>query len=110
MAEDTAIRSRAGFGYPLNRDRTALPRGFGFVEHVIRTGEALTAIDPDAGGVRHLSEVLGVSGLPAQTAIIPLGRSGGVAAVLVADREGDELPDLAALVHLAGRLGGAAVS
>jgi hypothetical protein len=33
-----------------------------------------------------------------------------VAAVLIADREGDALPDLAALVHLAGRLGGAAVS
>ena len=110
MAEDTAIRCRAGFGYPLDRDRTALPRGVGLIEHVIRTGEALTEIDPDAGGVRHLSGVLGVADLPAQTAIIPLGRSGGVAAVLVADSEGNELPDLAALVHLAGRLGGAAVS
>ena len=110
MAEDTAIRCLAGFGYPLDRDRTALPRGVGLIEHVVRTGEALTAIDPEAGGVRHLSGVLGVANLPAQTAIIPLGRSGGVAAVLIADREGDALPDLAELVHLAGRLGGAAVS
>jgi len=110
MAEDKAIRCRAGFGYPLNRDKTALPRGVGLIEHVIRTGEALTTIDPEAGGVRHLCGVLGVTGLPAQTAIIPLGRSGGVAAVLVADREGDTLPDFAALVRLAGRLGGAAVS
>ncbi len=110
MAEEMAIRCRAGFGYPLNRGNTALPRGIGLIEHVIRTGEALTAIDVEAGGVRRLSEVLGVPDLPAQTAIIPLGRSGGVAAVLVADREGDELPDLAALVRLAGRLGGAAVS
>jgi len=110
IVEDTAIRCRAGFGYPLNRDRTALPRGVGMIEHVIRSGEALTTIDPDAGGVRHLSGVLGIAELPAQTAIIPLGRSGGVAGVLVADRQGDALPDLAELVHLAGRLGGAAVS
>lgn len=110
MAEDTAMRCRAGFGYPLDRDRTALPRGVGLIEHVIRTGEAITKIDPNVGGVRHLSGILGVADLPAQTAIIPLGRSGGVAAVLVADREGEALPDLAALVLLAGRLGGAAVS
>lgn len=110
MAEDTAIRCRAGFGYPLDRNRTALPRGVGLIEHVIRTGEALTSIDSGSGGVRHLSGVLGVADLPVQTALIPLGRSGGVAGVLVADRQGDPLPDLAALVHLVGRLGGAAVS
>jgi len=110
MAEETAIRCRAGFGYPLDRDRTVLPRSVGLIENVIRNGEALTAIDPNTGGVRHLSGILGVAELPAQTAIIPLGRSGGVAAVLVADREGDALPDLAALVRLAGRLGAAAVS
>jgi len=109
MAEDTAIRCRAGFGYPLNRDKAALPRGLGLIEHVVRTGEAITAIDPGSGGARHLSSVLGVIELPSETALIPLGRSGGVAGVLVADRQGDPLPDLAALVHLAGRLGGAAV-
>jgi len=67
------------------------------------------AIDPDSGEVGGLAEVLGVGALPAATAVIPLGRSGGVAGVLVADRQGRELPDLDDLVLLAGRLGGAAV-
>jgi hypothetical protein len=109
MAEETAVRCRAGFGYPLNRNNTTLPREVGLLEHVIRTGEAVMAIDPDSGEVGGLAEVLGVGALPAATAVIPLGRSGGVAGVLVADRQGRELPDLDDLVLLAGRLGGAAV-
>jgi hypothetical protein len=49
---------------------------------------------------------LGVSELPPATALIPLGRCGAVVGVLVADREGEELPDVADLVLLVGRLGG----
>jgi hypothetical protein len=109
MAEETAVRCRAGFGYPLNRNNTTLPREVGLLEHVIRTGEAVMAIDPESGEVGGLAEVLGVGALPAATAVIPLGRSGGVAGVLVADRQGRDLPDLDDLVLLAGRLGGAAV-
>jgi len=109
MVEETLVRCRAGFGYPLDRNSTTLPREVGLLEHVIRTGEAVMAIDPEAGEVGGLAEVLGVSELPASTAVIPLGRGGGVAGVLVADRQGRELPDLDDLVLLAGRLGGAAV-
>ena len=109
MAEEDLVRCRAGFGYPLNRNHTTLPREIGLLEHVIRTGEAVMAVDPDAGETGGLAEVLGVDSLPAATAVIPLGRSGGVAGILVADRQGRELPDLDDLVLLAGRLGGAAV-
>lgn len=106
MAEKTAIRCRAGFGYRLDRSPTVLPRGIGLIERVIRSGEALTVIEPGLGGERHLAGVLGVSELPTATALIPLGRCGAVVGVLVADREGEELPDLADLVLLVGRLGG----
>jgi hypothetical protein len=106
-AEETSVRCRAGFGYNLNREKTALPRGIGFLERVLRAGEALTEIDPESSGACHLAEILGVEVLPAATAVLPLGRSGGVVGVLVADRKGGELPDLADLVHLVGRLGGA---
>lgn len=109
MAEETVVRCRAGFGYPLNRDHTQLPREVGLIEHVIRTGEAVMAVDPEAEEVGGLADVLGVDALPAAAAVIPLGRSGGVAGILVADRQGRELPDLDDLVLLAGRLGGAAV-
>ncbi|MBD3871624.1 MAG: hypothetical protein IFK91_01720, partial [Acidobacteria bacterium] len=109
MAEETLVRCRAGFGYPLDRNSTTLPREVGLLEHVICTGEAVMAIDPESGEVGGLAEVLGVSELPAATAVIPLGRGGGVAGILVADRQGRELPDLDDLVLLAGRLGGAAV-
>jgi hypothetical protein len=109
MAEEKLVRCRAGFGYPLDRNYTTLPREVGLLEHVIRTGEAVMAIDPESGEVGGLAEVLGVGELPAATAVIPLGRGGGVAGILVADRQGRELPDLNDLVLLAGRLGGAAV-
>ena len=107
LAEERSVRCRAGFGYDLNREKTALPRGIDFLERVLRSGEALTEIDPEAGGFSHLAGILGVEALPAATAVLPLGRSGGVVGVLVADRKGESLPDLADLVLLAGRLGGA---
>jgi hypothetical protein len=110
MAENTAVRCRAGFGYPLDRTATTVPRGIGLIERVIRSGEALTEIDPKAVGERRLAAVVGVPELPQACAIIPLGRCGAVVGVLVADREGDVLPDLADLVLLVGRLGGAVAS
>jgi hypothetical protein len=106
MAEETAIRCRAGFGYSLERSTAVLPRGIGLLERVIRSGEAFTTIEPGTGGGNHLAGILGVQDLPAATALIPLGRCGAVVGLLVADREGEELPDLADLVLLVGRLGG----
>ena len=105
-AEKTAIRCRAGFGYQLDRSTAVLPRGIGLIERVIRSGEAITLIEPGGGGEGHLAQVLGIQELPESTAVIPLGRCGAVVGVLVADREGEELPDMADLVLLAGRLGG----
>jgi hypothetical protein len=106
MTEETAIRCRAGFGYLLERSTAVLPRGIGLLERVIRSGEAFTTIEPGSGGANHLADVLGVPRLPQATALIPLGRCGAVVGVLVADREGEELPDVAELVLLVGRLGG----
>jgi hypothetical protein len=106
MAEETAIRCRAGFGYSLENSTAVLPRGIGILERVIRSGEAFTTIEPGASGSSHLAGILGIQDLPAATALIPLGRCGAVVGVLVADREGEELPDVADLVLLVGRLGG----
>jgi hypothetical protein len=106
MAEETSIRCRAGFGYSLERSTAVLPRGIGLIERVIRSGEAFTMIEPGASGSNHLAGVLGIQELPAATALIPLGRCGSVVGVLVADREGEELPDVGDLVLLVGRLGG----
>ena len=104
MAEETMIRCRAGFGYPLDPSTAVLPQGIGLFERVIRSGEALTSIEPSASG--HLARALGISELPSATALIPLGRSGAVVGVLVADREGEDVTGIADLVLLVGRLGG----
>lgn len=109
MVEETSIRPRAGFGYPLARGTRALPRGLGLLERVIRSSQPTVGIDPDAGGSHRLAEVLGLDRLPSATAVIPLGVGASVAGVLVADREGEPLPDLSELVVLAGRLGGVAL-
>jgi len=106
MVEETAIRCRAGFGYPLARGTHALPRGLGILERVIRSSNPTVGIDPTAGGSHRLAEVLGLDELPSATAVIPLGVGASVAGILVADREGEVLPDLSELVVLAGRLGG----
>ncbi len=107
--EDTAFRCRAGFGYPLNRGCTGLPRGVGLLERVVRSAQALTAIDPEGAGALHLARVLGVAQLAPATAVIPLGRGTAISGVLIADREGRPLPDLGELVLLACRLGGGVV-
>jgi hypothetical protein len=109
IVEGTAIRCRAGFGFPLNREDPALPRGVGLLERVIRSGQALMEIEPEAGGARRLAGVLGIVELPEATSVIPLGRRGMVAGMLVADNAGEPLPDLAELVLIAGRLGGVIV-
>ncbi|MEE4270040.1 MAG: hypothetical protein V2I67_00095 [Thermoanaerobaculales bacterium] len=107
--EETAIRCRAGFGYPLARGTQALPRGLGILERVIRSGQPTIGIDPKAEGPHRLAEVLGLEELPAATAVVPLGIAASVTGLLVADREGEVLPDLSELVVLAGRLGGVAL-
>lgn len=109
LAEEERLRCRAGFGFPLDRDHTTLDRGIDELERVADHGEAVTEIEPGSEVERKLATVLGVDQLAPATALIPLGRSGAVAGVLVADREGAALPDLADLVRLAGRLGGAVV-
>lgn len=106
VVEETAIRCRAGFGYPLGRGTQALPRGLGILERVIRSNEPTVGIDPAAEGSQRLAGVLGIDQLPSATAVIPIGVGGSVTGVLVADREGETLPDLSELIVLAGRLGG----
>jgi hypothetical protein len=109
VVEETAIRCRAGFGYPLARGTRALPRGLGILERVIRSNQPTIGIDPAAGGSSRLAQVLGLEDLPSATAVIPLGVGASVSGILVADREGEALPDLSELVILASRLGGVAL-
>ncbi len=103
--EETAFRCRAGFGYPLPRGTSALPRGVGLLEQVVRRREPAVGIDPERGGAVQLARALGLERLPAETAVVPLGAGAAVSAVLVADREGQPLPDLTELVQLVSRLG-----
>lgn len=110
MVGAKVCRSRAGFGFPLNRNLTELPRGDEILERVIRSGEAIMEIDPTSVSARRLAGVCGIEALSPATALIPLGRLGAVAGVLVADRRGGALPEIDELVVLAGRLGGAVVS
>jgi hypothetical protein len=107
--EETAIRCRAGFGYPLAKGTQVVPRGLGLLERVVRSGQPTVGIEPTAGGSQRVAEGLGLDLLPSATAVIPLGVGASVTGLLVADREGEPLPDLAELVVLAGRLGGVAL-
>jgi hypothetical protein len=109
MVEKIAVRCRAGFGYPLNRDVTGLPRGVGLLEKAIRSGQMVVGIDPDAGGAVQLARVLGIESLSPQTAVIPFGAGSAVGGLLVVDREGQPLPDLRELALLACCLGGIAM-
>ncbi len=110
LVEDTAIRCRAGFGFPLNRDHTALPRGVGLLERVVRSGETTMEPDPDSAAARQLARVLGLEQLAPGTAIIPLGTGHAVGGLLVVDHEGDPLPEISGLALIARRLGGAVVA
>ena len=109
LVEETAIRCRAGFGYPLMRGGPALPRGVAVLERVIRSRKPAVGLEPDAAASCQLARVLGVERLPAETAVIPLGAGDAVVGVLIIDREGDPLPDLEDLALLVGRLGGVVV-
>ena len=110
MVEETAVRCRAGFGYPFAQGTRALPRGLSLLERTVRSGDPVMEIDPAAEGSQRLAAVLGIPTLPAATALIPLGRGAKAEGLLVADREGEPLPNLAELVLLAGRLGGVVLS
>ena len=109
MVEETAIRCRAGYGYPLSRGSTALPRGIALLEGAVRSGEAIMGIDPESGGAAQLARVLGVDRLPVATAVIPLAAGVTVLGLLVADREGAPLPELTEMTMLACCLGGVVV-
>ena len=106
MVDETAFRCRAGFGYPLNPAATALPRGVGLLERIVRSGEAMMPLDPEAAGSLQLARVVGVPRLRSATALIPLGSGGSIVGVLVGDRGDHDLPELGELVLLARRLGG----
>lgn len=109
MVEETAIRCRAGYGYPLSRGSAALPRGIALLEGAVRSGEAVLGIEPDSAGAAQLARVLGVDRLPAATAVIPLAAGVTVRGLLVADREGAPLPELSEMTLLACCLGGVVV-
>jgi hypothetical protein len=109
MVEETAIRCRAGYGYPLNREATALPRGLGFLESVVRNGDASVGVAPESNAALQLARVLGIDRLARHTAVIPLGTGAHVVGLLVADREGEPLPDLKEITVLALCLGGIVV-
>ncbi len=109
MVEETAIRCRAGFGYPLDRNATALPRGVGLLEKAIRGGGVVTGFDPEAAGAKQLARVLGIDNLPTHAAVIPLGAGTAVRGLLVVDRAGQPLPDFRDLALLACCLGGIAM-
>lgn len=109
MVEETAIRCRAGYGYPLSRGSAALPRGIALLEGAVRSGEAVLGIEPESAGAAQLARVLGVDRLPAATAVIPLAAGVTVRGLLVADREGAPLPELSEMTLLACCLGGVVV-
>lgn len=105
--EGTSIRCRAGFGYPLGLGGGALPRGVGLLERMIRDGQEVSCVDPTSGGAVQLAKAVGLSVLPAETIVLPLGTRARVHGFLLGDREGEALPDMDDLSMLARRLGGA---
>lgn len=105
MVSDTAIRCRAGFGYPLPSGLLVLPRGVGLLERVIRSSEATWELEPDSGGAIQLARCFGVDRLPPTTAVMPMVAGATVVGLLVADREGQALPDLRELALITRRLG-----
>ncbi len=105
--EGTSIRCRAGFGYPLGLGGSALPRGVGLLERMIRDGEAIFGLDPESGATHQLAKAVGLVDLPSDAVVLPLGTRAHVLGFLLGDREGEPLPDLDDLSMLAKRLGGA---
>jgi hypothetical protein len=109
LVDETAFRLRAGFGYPLGPGVSALPRGVGVLERIVRSGVATEGLDPDAGGAVQLAHMLGLERLESETCVIPLGSGGSIVGLIVGDREGRELTELRELTALARRLGGLVV-
>lgn len=110
LVDETAFRLRAGFGYPLGTGVSALPRGVGVLERIVRSGAATEGLDPDSGGAIQLARMLGLERLEPETCVIPLGSGGSIVGLIVGDREGAELTELRELVALARRLGGLVVA
>ncbi len=110
LVDETAFRLRAGFGYPLGTGVSALPRGVGVLERIVRSGAATEGLDPDSGGAVQLARMLGLERLEPETCVIPLGSGGSIVGLIVGDREGAELAELRELVALARRLGGLVVT
>lgn len=105
--EETAVRCRAGFGYPLAPGEGILPRGVGMVERMIRDGAGVIGIDPAAGGAVRVAQAVGLETFPSATVVLPLGNPGNIRGFLVGDRAGESLPDVGDLAMVARRLGGA---
>jgi len=105
--EETSIRCRAGFGFPLSKAAVGLPRGIAFLERVIRGEEGVGAVDPEAAGARQLARVLGVERLPSGMVVIPLEGQGRTVGLLAGQRKPGPEADLEELVLLARRMGGA---
>jgi hypothetical protein len=107
--EEVAIRCRAAFGYSVPAGGGNLPRGVGFLERVVRSGLPTYGLDPESAGASSLARALGEGALPAETVVIPVGMRSGVVGILVGDRAGAPLGDLAELEQIARRVGGAFV-
>lgn len=102
----TAVRCRAGFGFPLSTETPVLPRGIAALETVIRTGRPERSIDPAAAGSRQLARVLGVEDLPAGLVLIPLQSREGTTGLLIGERSGSSEKELEELILIARRIGG----
>jgi hypothetical protein len=76
---------------------------------VVRSGLPTYGLDPESAGASSLARALGEGALPAETVVIPVGMRSGVVGILVGDRAGAPLGDLAELEQIARRVGGAFV-
>lgn len=103
--EATSFRSVAGFGYTLHEGVRALPRGIAILEHAARGRETVTSLTDPGQGRRQLARLLGVEHVSNNTCVVPLQAGGRPVAVLVGDRQGEDLTDLDDLIRLAPRLG-----
>ena len=110
LVDETAFRLRAGFGYPLGSGASALPRGVGVLERIVRSGTSVESLDPDSGGALQLAQMFGLERLDRATCVIPLGSGGAIVGLLIGDREGRELTELRELTALARRLGGLVIA
>ncbi len=104
--EETAVRCRAGFGYPLSRGQAAAPRGIGVIERVLRSRAPVLSLDPESAGAQQIAKMLGIEKLVRESVLIPLCAGPSVTGILVGDRRGASLESLEELTTLAARMGG----